>query len=161
MNKTLISISTTLLLFPIITLAQDDLQTLLPTFGNFINTVLVPFILGIAFLAFVYNVVRFFILGRASGEGSDDDRAKAKALVLYSVMAFVLIIVFAGIVNLIVSGIGGEGTPPPESDYLQQNGGGFNGGAGGAGGGGNGGFIGDDPCETNPFAPGCDFNNAA
>ncbi len=74
-------------------------------FGNvleFINGVLLPLILGIAFLMFVWGVFQFFILG-----GSDEEaQSKGKSLMIYAVAGFVLILSFYGIVNVITNGLG-------------------------------------------------------
>ena len=74
-------------------------------FGNvltFINGVLLPLILGIAFLMFVWGVFQFFILG-----GSDEEaQSKGKSLMIYAVAGFVLILSFYGIINVITNGLG-------------------------------------------------------
>ena len=74
---------------------------------NFINGILIPLILGIAFLMFVWGVFKFFILG-----GSDEEKqSEGKSLMIYAVAGFVLILSFYGIVNIVVNGIGaGNGT---------------------------------------------------
>jgi membrane protein CcdC involved in cytochrome C biogenesis len=103
-----------LLLLPNLLLAQG-LQSYIPSFINFVSSAVIPFLLGIAFLVVIYNTVRYFILESPSSEG----REKAKSYLLYSILAFVIIIVFWGIVNLIAgsTGIGGCRTPSP--DYLR------------------------------------------
>ncbi len=107
--------SALLLLLPIITFAQG-LQGYIGSILTFINTVLVPFLLGIAFLIFAINVIRFFVL-----EGSrEDGREKAKALALYSVMAIVIIVVFWGVINVLSSGTGLAGEDSPISDYVER-----------------------------------------
>jgi hypothetical protein len=69
---------------------------------TFMNNVLVPLVLGIAFLAFVWGVFKFFILG-----GSDSEKqAEGKSLMIYAVAGFVLILSLYGIVNFIAQGFG-------------------------------------------------------
>ena len=69
---------------------------------GFINGVLLPLILGIAFLMFVWGVFQFFILG-----GSDEEaQSKGKSLMIYAVAGFVLILSFYGIINVITNGLG-------------------------------------------------------
>ena len=63
----------------------------------FTNNVLIPFIIGIGFLVFVFGMFWYFIAGGAD----DDKREKGRKLMIYSVLAFVLIVVFWGIINLI------------------------------------------------------------
>lgn len=111
---------------PFIVVAQSANPSSAPTGGlqlvivntlKFINTSLIPFILGIGFLFLAINVVRYFVIGGAN----DDSREKAKSLALYSVLAFVLIIVFWGIVNLLAQSIGLEGEKAPIPDYVKLN----------------------------------------
>jgi uncharacterized membrane protein YidH (DUF202 family) len=78
-------------------------------FGNILvdilaisNNILIPFILGIGFLVFVWGMFRFFIVGGAN----DDEKEKGKSLMVYATLGFVLIIVFWGVINLIASSTG-------------------------------------------------------
>ncbi len=108
-----------LFLFPTLTYAQS-LQTLLVGIGGFINVVLVPFILGIAFLIFVVNAIRYFVIDGSSTEGHEN----ARNLALYGIGAFVLILSLWGMVNILANGIGlNESGPcidgtPVQADYL-------------------------------------------
>ena len=69
---------------------------------EFIDTIVIPVILGLAFLMFVWGVFKFFILG-----GSDEEaQQKGKSLMLYAVAGFVLILSFYGIVNILTNGLG-------------------------------------------------------
>jgi len=69
---------------------------------EFTNQILIPFILGIGFLFFVYGMFRYFI----AGGGNEDDRDKGKQIIIYSILGFVLIIIFWGIINILVDGVG-------------------------------------------------------
>jgi hypothetical protein len=80
---------------------------------QFLSTTVVPFLLGIAFLLFVVNAVRFFILGA----GEQETREKAKSLALYSVLAMVFIVAFWGIINILTGGLNLAGVNPPCTDY--------------------------------------------
>ena len=81
---------------------------------GFINNVLLPVILGIAFLMFVWGVFKFFILG-----GSDEEaQAKGKSLMIYAVAGFVVILAFYGIVNIVVDGLFGS---PDGVDTIKNN----------------------------------------
>ncbi len=71
---------------------------------NFINTVLIPFILAIGFLVFVWGVFKYFILGGAN----DEAKESGKSLIMYAIGGFVVILAFWGIVNIISNGIGLE-----------------------------------------------------
>ena len=112
--RTPFTLSLTLLLFPGITFAQQTIQNLLVNLMGFLNDFFIPFLLAIAFLFFVINVIRFFVIGSTSEEG----REKAKNVAIYSVLAFVLIVTFWGIINLLASSIGLEGCSQPQSDYV-------------------------------------------
>jgi hypothetical protein len=79
-----------------------NLQTYIATFISFLNGIVIPFMLGMAFLVFVINVFRFFILGGANS----DSQEKARRLAVYGVGAFVFIIIFWGVVNLLTSSFG-------------------------------------------------------
>ena len=79
-----------------------QLQTLFSDFFTFANTVLIPALLGIGFLFFVFGMFRYFIIG-----GDDEDKRKSgKDLMIYSILGFVLIVIFYGIVNILVNTIG-------------------------------------------------------
>ncbi len=79
-----------------------DLQTLLGGFLDFLTGTIIPFLLVIATLVFVWNVVRYFIIGGAN----EDSQEKARSLALWGILAFVLIVSLWGIVTLVVNGLG-------------------------------------------------------
>ena len=78
---------------------------------GFIDSVLIPVILGIAFLMFVWGVFKYFILGGADSE----KQAEGKSLMIYAIAGFVLILAFYGIINVISDGLGfgGQFIKPP------------------------------------------------
>jgi hypothetical protein len=83
-----------------------QIGTFLGNILGFINGVVLPVILGLAFLMFVWGVFKFFILG-----GSDEEaQAKGKSLMIYAVAGFVLILSFYGIVNIVLNGLFGGAT---------------------------------------------------
>jgi Type IV secretion system pilin len=114
--KYLIS-SSALFLLPVMASAQAPVQgglatgagggqfeTLLKSILTFTDNVLIPFIIGIGFLVFVWGMFKFFIVG-----GSNDDaKEQGKSLMIYATLGFVLIIVFWGIVNLLADSTGLE-----------------------------------------------------
>lgn len=115
-------LTTLLATIPLVSTAQDaNLQGLITGVGNLINTVLVPAVLAIAFVVFVINAVRFFVIDGANEEGQKN----AKALALYSVSAFVIIGIFWGLVNLLTTSIGLDNDPCSNyttSDYVIREG---------------------------------------
>jgi len=99
-----------LFLFPAVVAAEGiatsanagPFQDLLENILIFSNDVLIPFILGIGFLVFVWGMFKFFIFGGAN----DEAKEQGKSLVIYATLGFVLIIVFWGIVNLLSDSTG-------------------------------------------------------
>jgi hypothetical protein len=71
----------------------------------FTNTILIPFIIGIGFLFFVWGMFLYFI----AGGHSDESREKGKGLMISATIAFVVIIIFFGVINLLTSSTGLEG----------------------------------------------------
>ena len=69
-----------------------------------INNILIPFLFGMAFLVFVFNAIRFFV----AQSNNQDGREKARNLITYSLLAFVFLIVFWGIINVLVQSLGLE-----------------------------------------------------
>jgi len=82
---------------------------------TFSNQTLIPFLLGIAFLFVVINIIRFFVIGGAS----EDGQKKGKSLALYGVLAFVFIVIFWGAVNFLSNSIGLGGEKAPTPDYME------------------------------------------
>lgn len=118
-----------------------DLQTLLKSVITLLNS-LIPFILAIAFLVFLWNMMRYFIVEGANQK----EHENAKSLALWGIIAFVIIIGIWGIVRLLISEVGIGTQPPIVPDYMKTGGagsgvgisGGGNGIGGATGGGGNG-----------------------
>lgn len=104
----------TLFSLPLIASAQANLGTFLANLNNFLGRVIIPFLLGMAFLIFVWNAIRYFVLEGNNQQGQEN----ARALALYSILAFVLIVIFWGIVNVLVDGFGLGGVAQPGSDYV-------------------------------------------
>ncbi len=80
-------------------------ETLLLNILTFVNDIIIPFIIAIGFLVFVWGMFQYFIAGGAN----DEAKEKGKSLMIYATLGFVLIIVFWGIVNLLTSSTGLEG----------------------------------------------------
>jgi len=82
----------------------------------FINFRVVPLLFAIAFLFFVWNAFRYFILGA----NNEDDRARARSLMLYGIGAFVILVSIWGIVNLLTVSLGIDQENPIKPDYVEQ-----------------------------------------
>lgn len=111
--KLFVGSTSALLLTPVLASAQlatggGDLgpfQNLLENILIFTNNVLIPFIIGIGFLVFVWGMFKYFIVGGAN----DDAKESGKSLMIYATLGFLLIIVFWGVVNLLADSTGLEG----------------------------------------------------
>ena len=105
--------SIALFLLPVVTSAQSDFDETGGEFGEFlenillfISNVLIPFILGLGFLLFVWGMFLYFIAGGAD----EEKRGKGKSLIIWATLGFVIIIVFWGVINIVAggTGLGGE-----------------------------------------------------
>ncbi len=113
--KLFVGSTTALLLTPVLASAQlvtDGLegtgfQNIFENILTFTNEVLIPFIIGIGFMVFVWGMFKYFILG-----GADEEKqGEGKNLMIYATLAFLMIIIFWGVVNLLASSTGlGGGT---------------------------------------------------
>ncbi len=82
----------------------------------FINSTVVPLLFALAFLFFLVNITRYFIIGGGNEEG----RKKARLLALWGIIAFVVMVSIWGIVSLFLSTFGsyGKRTAPICPDSL-------------------------------------------
>ena len=106
------------IIIPNITFAADgSLQLFLAGIGLFLNNIVLPLILTLAFLFFLINVVRFFIYGSSN----EDGQKNAKSLALYGISTFVIIVCFWGLINFMIDGFGFNAAPCADmrSDYLR------------------------------------------
>jgi len=92
-----------------LSLSSPISQLLLNVVG-FINFVLVPLIMAIAFVAFLWGIFQYFIAGAANAE----KRTEGQKFVMYSIIGFVLIFSIWGIVGLLMRsfGFGSQVRPP-------------------------------------------------
>lgn len=100
------------LVLPMVGHAQT-FQQFLYDVPDVINLTIIPFFLGVAFLVFVWGVIKYFIIQSTSDEG----RQNAKNLITFSLTAFILLVIFWGLVLLITVSIGLEGEAQPCPDY--------------------------------------------
>ena len=120
-------IALSLIIFPLLTFAQpaatavkgNGLQNFFKNLLTFINDKFIPFLIGLAFLLFIINAIRYFVIGGAEEEG----RENAKNLALYSVLAFFTIIIFWGVINMLTSSLTSLGINKnvPTPDYIEKN----------------------------------------
>ena len=113
-----------------------NLQSYLSGILDFLGNAVVPVLLAVAILIFLWNITRYFIIGCANEESQE----KARSLAIWGILAFVIIIAVWGIVNIVTEtfGISGGSDPIPP-DYMREK---------NENNGGSGGFEGGDPCDT-------------
>lgn len=83
---------------------DGEIGTFLGNVLGFIDNVVIPFILAIGFLVFIWGIFKYFILGGAN----DEAKESGKSLIMYAIGGFVIILAFWGIVNIISNGLGLE-----------------------------------------------------
>ncbi len=116
MKNTLRFVTTlTLLATPFLASAQTGINTsAISAYSvgiiNVINSLLVPLLMAIAFLVFLYGVYKYFILGAAD----EKDRTEGRQFTIWGVIGFVVILSLWGIVNLVMGTFGlSAGTSAP------------------------------------------------
>ena len=91
-----------LFLVPALTFAATSVQSLLTDIVLFVNRTIIPVLFSLAFLFFLWNVFRYFILG---GD-QEESRKKARLFAVWGIIAFVVMVSVWGIVNLLASSLG-------------------------------------------------------
>jgi len=78
---------------------------------NFINGILVPVLMAVAFIYFLYGVYKYFILGAADEKSRTDGRQ----FVLWGIIGFVAILSVWGLVSIVggAFGLSPGGNSPP------------------------------------------------
>ncbi|MCA9359318.1 hypothetical protein KC926_03890 [Candidatus Kaiserbacteria bacterium] len=105
--------STALLALPAVVAAQGfadggdggALNDFAVSVTNFANDTLVPLVMTLAFLAFVWGMFKFFIVG---GD-NEEEREKGKNLMIYATLGFVMVVILYGLVNFFANSLGLEG----------------------------------------------------
>ncbi|MBP9717399.1 MAG: hypothetical protein KBD44_01655 [Candidatus Pacebacteria bacterium] len=83
-----------------------EIGTAMTSILKFIDSIVIPFILSIGFLVFVWGMFKYFIQGGAN----DEAKESGKSLIMYAIAGYVVILAFWGIVNILSNGIGLEDT---------------------------------------------------
>lgn len=76
-----------------------------------INVILVPTLIALAFIVFLWGVYNYFIYGA----DNEDKRKEGRTFVLYGVIGFVIIFSLWALVNILMGtlGLGPSKSPPP------------------------------------------------
>lgn len=104
MKKLLASISLSVL--PVVAFAAEgDVYTILGTLQGIVNAI-IPFIIGLAVLVFIYGVFNF-----VTSAGDEEARAGAKQLIIWGVIGIFVMVSVWGLVNILVQTFGISDTP--------------------------------------------------
>lgn len=92
-----------------------DISTVADNIVHIINDILVPLLFAVAFIVFLYGVMKTYVL-------SSGDEAGVKTghkLILWGIIGFVVMISLWGIVNVVANtfGLAGSYAPPPPTSY--------------------------------------------
>lgn len=82
---------------------------------DLVNNFLIPFLIALAVLAFIYGVFQYFIAGGAD----EEKRAAGRQLMLYALIGFVAIVALWGIVNFLVDALGFESSQGTQNNFPQ------------------------------------------
>ena len=87
---------------------------------NVINGILVPVLMAVAFIVFLWGIYKYFILGAANESEKGDGRKFA----MWGIIGFVIIVSLWGLVNLVMGTLGlSAGTAPPPPTFNPGGGG--------------------------------------
>src|SRR3989344_7281144 len=114
MKKALIAPFGILIIPGVALAASHNLQSFLSGLAGFFNSTVVPILFALAFLFFLINATRYFIIG---GD-KETERAKARTFATWGIIAFVLMVSIWGIVHLIIAGFGIDNSGPICPDFL-------------------------------------------
>ncbi len=103
----------TILTLPLFAQAGDTVITFANNATAFVGITIVGFLYALALFFFVFNVVRYFIIGG----GNEQEREKAKLMAIYGIFALVIITALWGIVNLLLVSFGLTRTIEVNPDY--------------------------------------------
>ncbi len=94
-----------------------NIQGYIETAINFINGILIPFIFSLAILFFFVNIVRYYILNGADTYSHE----QARKYLLYSIIAFVVILGIWGILQILMKSLGIRDTDYLCPDYFSYD----------------------------------------
>ena len=93
--------------------ADPDLGYIAELFAQLniiIADILIPLLLALSLLLFIWGIIQYFILGA----GDEEKRATGRAYMLYSIVGLVAIVAVWGLVNLLLQilGVSPDAAPP-------------------------------------------------
>ena len=91
------------------------LQAFLAGLYAIVGTYIIPTIIFLCVVVFLFNVIRFFIWQ----SGSEAGRENARRYLVWSMVGFILVLALWGIVSLLLTSFGfGAGAPVIQPDYF-------------------------------------------
>ena len=105
------------LAFPFLALAQtvNSVQDLASFILNLINNVATPLIFAIAFIVFIWGIVRYFIFG-----GNDPKKqAEGRQLMIWGIVGFAVMLSVWGLVHILTGSIGLNNNQPVPTPVQQ------------------------------------------
>jgi len=92
-----------LLSVPAFVFAQTNtVSSSITKFISFLNDYLVPLIFALAFIVFLWGIVKYFFIGG----GNDESRSEGRQFIMYGIIGFVIMLSLWGIVALISNSLG-------------------------------------------------------
>ena len=79
---------------------------------NFINGILVPILMALAFIYFLFGIYKYFILGASS----ESDKAEGRKFAMWGIIGFVILLSVWGLVAIVAGTLGlqlGGAAPKP------------------------------------------------
>ena len=78
------------------------IETLIKSIPTFIDSVLVPLVFALAFIAFLWGVYTYFIAGAAN----EEQRETGRKFVMWSIIGFVIMLSLGGIIMVLQNSLG-------------------------------------------------------
>ena len=94
MFKKKIGISSFLYFAPFVALAQTDVTSLLGTLGDILNTI-IPLVIGLAFVFFLWGVFQY-----VTKDGAEE-KGKARDTIIYGIIGLFVMLAAWGLVNVL------------------------------------------------------------
>ncbi len=112
-------LSFALFALPLMASAAAKIQDYIIVIAKFLNSYVIPLLMAIALLFFMWGIVKYFIISGASSEG----REQGKSLLLWGILAFVFMVSIWGIVRVVSSAMGTNNNLVCPDYYPNCNGG--------------------------------------
>lgn len=90
------AISSILYFAPFVALAQTDITSFLAKFGDILNTI-IPLIIGLAFVFFLWGVFQY-----VTKEGAEE-KGKARDTIIYGIIGLFVMLAAWGLVNVLMN----------------------------------------------------------